>query len=661
MKIFNGLIITTLFGLMALTASIVVEDEFAVYDQVTLVISLAWAIANWVLMLQPASTAQLAWHQWMVAHGIRKPHMLLAGLGLIIIVIVRHIIQLQYLYAQYILSLNSVDLLYRYAHAVVMTWFIGWVYVVMSVWPPLNYLSIWRAYRRELLSIGAIAIIAIGLRTYQLGLVPNILNGDEGLIGWWAASLFRYDGPLGFVFGAIDGVGTTYLYLKSLIFMVFGQNAMTVRLLPAIAGIVSILTNYWFARQLFGQRVAIITAILLLFAHTHIHFSRQVAVSYIYATAFMPVYLWGIWQVVATRRMWPAIVAACALMLHVNFYLDAWAWAVFLVILVVAWAIVDRDAIRGAMQPLMFMFGLMIIGLTPMILWASAYPGEFLSRMSNDGSITTGWLAREAEIYGVSQAYILYQLFEAALLAFLTKPFIDFYHAGVPILDGLSAVVFVIGMILVHWQMRERKMLLVLGWFWGGVTALAILTIPISTYHYRLFAVVPVVYVIIAYTYDLLLQRIDAKFGVTVSRVIIGLLLMFFAIQNVQIYRTQLVDVCRYGGDLRTQQAGVISNYLFAQNDPGATVLIYGNKNEFHYGPWMTMDFMNPTMQYVNANIDTDSRVYVDGNQNVYVVIVPEFYFLTEGLSKQYNTSRVFNLMHCGEPILRVLKASKSE
>lgn len=659
MKIFHGFIITTLFVLMALAASIVVADEFAIYDQVTLLISVSWALANWVLMLQPASTAQMAWHRWFVSHGIRKPHIFIAGLGLIMVVIIRHAIQVRYLYAQYLLSSDSVALLYRYAHTIVVTWFVGWMYVVMSVWPSLSYKTIWHTYRHELIGLGGMLVVATILRTYQLGLVPNILNGDEGLIGWWAASLFTVEGPLGFVFGAIDGVGTTYLYLMAQIFGVSGQNAMTVRLLPALAGIGSIVTNYWLARQLFGRRVAFITAVLLLFAHTHIHFSRQVAVSYIYATLFMPVYLWGIWQVVATQRVWPAIVAACALMLHVNFYLDAWAWAVFLVILVGAWFVVDRVAIVRAVRPLAFMFGLMIIGLSPMIIWASAYPGEFVSRMSMDGSITTGWLAREAELYGVSQLAILYQLFEAAILAFLTTPFIDFYHAGVPILDSVSAVVFVIGMAIVHWQMRTRKMLLLLGWFWGGVVALAILTIPISTYHYRLFAVVPVVYLIIAYTYDLVLQRIDAKFGATVSRVLIGLVLVFYAIQNVQIYRTQFVDVCRYGGDLRTQQAGVISNYLFTLNDPDATVVIYGNLNEFHYGPWMTMDFMNPRMQFVNATIDSDSRTYLDNDGSVYVVIVPELYFVTAGLSDQYNTSTVVNLMHCGEPILRVLKANK--
>lgn len=659
MKIFHGIIIATLFALMAVAASIIVADEFAIYDQVTLLVSVAWALANWVLMLQPASTAQMAWHQWLHIHGIRRPHIFIAGLGLIIVVIIRHTIQVQQLYMQYVPLMESVELLNRYAQTVVLTWFVGWVYVVMSVWPPLKYRSLVQTYRRELLLLSGLLIIAVLLRTYQLGLVPNILNGDEGLIGWWAASMFTYEGPLGFVFGAIDGVGTTYLYVMAQIFSVFGQNAMTVRLLPALAGIGSIVTNYWFARQLFGQRVAVITAILLVFAHTHIHFSRQVAVSYIYATLFMPVYLWGIWQVVATRRAWPAIVAACALMLHVNFYLDAWAWAVFLLILVGAWFVVDRESIIQAARPLLFMFGLMIIGLSPMILWASAYPGEFVSRMSMDGSITTGWLAREAEIYEVSQLFILYQLFEAAILSFLTTPFIDFYHAGVPTLDSVSAVVFVIGMAIVHWQMRTRKMLLLLGWFWGGVTALAILTIPISTYHYRLFAVVPVVYLIIAYTYDLLLQRIDSKFGTTVSQVLIGLVLVFYAIQNVQIYRTQLVNVCRYGGDLRTQQAGVVSNYLFAQNDPDSIVLIYGNMNEFHYGPWMTMDFMNPRMQFENVTIETDVRAFLDDNRSVYVVIVPELYFVTEGLSEQYNTSTVVNLMHCGEPILRVLKANK--
>lgn len=483
------------------------------------------------------------------------------------------------------------------------------------------------------------------------------MNGDEGLIGWWAVTLMRLQGAFSFVFGAIDGVGTSYLYISAGIYSLFGQNAMTARMLPAVACVISIVTNYWFARQLFGQRVALITAVLLVFAHTHIHFSRQLAVSYIYSTAFIPIYLWGIWRVVETKRLWPAMVAAFGLMLHVNFYLDAWAWSVFLVILVGAWAIVDRQAIVAAAKPLAFMFFMILLGLLPMILWARNFPGEFMSRMSTDGSVTTGWLAREAELYGVSQVQIIYQLFEAAILAFLTKPFNDFYHAQVPILDSLSAVMFVIGMVFIHIQLRSRRMLLLLGWFWGGVVALAILTVPISTYHYLLFAVVPVVYLIIAYTYDVVLTKLELVVDTRVIHTILVCVVVFFAIQNVSIYRSELAQVCRYGGNLRTQQAGVLSNYLFKQNTPQATVLIYGNLDEFHYGPWKTIDFMNPQMRYVNADLSTDPTLYLDSETPVYIIVVPERHYMIKSLVTQYRAQVVYNLLHCDEPVLYAFEA----
>ncbi|MBM4414415.1 MAG: hypothetical protein FJ040_13345 [Chloroflexi bacterium] len=73
------------------------------------------------------------------------------------------------------------------------------------------------------------------------------MNGDEGLIGWWAVTLMRLQGAFSFVFGAIDGVGTSYLYISAGIYSLFGQNAMTARMLPAVACVISIVTNYWFA------------------------------------------------------------------------------------------------------------------------------------------------------------------------------------------------------------------------------------------------------------------------------------------------------------------------------------------------------------------------------------------------------------------------------
>lgn len=660
MKLLNGYLVFTMIIMLIHVAFMVVVDEFVMYDQVVLVVCLAWVLTNWTLMLQPASTANAPWHSWLVTRGIRRPHIFIAGIGMVMIVAVRHYIQVHVVYDSVIVRTDFVHILTRYGQTAVITWSIAWSYLLLSVWPNIDWRAVWHRHIREIVSLVVLIGIAVLLRGYALGLVPNLLNGDEGLIGWWATTLFTIEGPLAFVFSAIDGVGTTYLYVMSLIFAMFGQNAMSLRLLPAIAGVVAVATNYWLARQLFGPRIALLTAIMLVFAHTHIHFSRQVAVSYIYATAFMPIYLWGIWQVVATQRIWPAVVAATALMVHVNFYLDAWAWAVFLVILTGAWWIVDRAAICRAARPLAFMFGLMVLGLSPMIVWAVDFPGEFVSRLSNDGSINTGWLAREAALYNVSEIQIIYTLFEAALLAFLTKPFIDFYHAEVPILDALSAILFVGGMILLHLQLSQRRTLLLLGWFWGGVTALAVLTIPISTYHYRLFAVVPVVYLIVAYTYDALMRVIERAFGTTVTRVVLVMSMMYFAIHNVQIYRTQLAEVCRYGGDLRTQQAGILSNYLYARGDPMATVVIYGNPDEFHYGPWKTMDFMNPQMQFINMRANETVSANLVRESSLYVVVVPELYHLLPKFASEYNTNQAFTLSDCGQPILSVLKANTS-
>ncbi len=661
MKLLHAYVVITMSLMIALAATIVVQDRFAIYDQLTMLVGITWVLVNWVLGMQPASTTKMYWYQWLHLRGVWHPQLFVAGLGVILIVIVRQVLQVYVLYSDYIMMGAYTEVLARYAQAVVVSWFIGWSYLVIAVCPKHDYRAILHQHWKELLVVSVLVMAALILRVYALGLIPNLLNGDEGLIGWWATTLFTVDGPLAFVFSAIDGVGTTYLYVMSLVFAIFGQNAMTVRLIPAIAGILSIVTNYWLARQLFGPRVALVTAVLLVFAHTHVHFSRQVAVSYIYSTVFMPIYLWGVWQVVATRRIWPAVVAACGLMLHVNFYLDAWAWAVFLVILVLAWSIVDRHAIIQAIRPLAFMFGLMLVGLSPMLAWAFNNSGEFMSRMSNDGSITTGWLAREAAMYDVSQLYILYTLLEAAILAFLTKPFLDFYHAEVPILDGLSAIVFVVGLVALHLQLKKRSTLLLLGWFWGGITALAILTIPISTYHYRLFAVVPVVYLIIANTYEAIWKRIDAKLGRDVSTILMVLMLVFYAMQNLWIYRTQLAEVCRYGGDLRTQQAGIVSNYLYSLGDPYATVLIYGNMNEFHYGPWMTMDFMNPHMRFVNMSISESPSADIASAQSVYVVVVPEYHHLLRMFGERYNTEQVTTISQCDQPILYVLKAATTQ
>ena len=449
--------------------------------------------AVWLCVLL-VSVAALIYARFMPTQDIVKSPLFVAGVVVLAIVFIRQWLQLTHFDRDITEAFYSNDAsLFRYATTQLVMWVCGWSYLLVATIPARSLPTLARQYWREWSIVTAIIVVAGVLRFVDLGIVPHIINGDEGLIGTWASQVMTQIGTLGLVFANMDGVGTNYLYVMGWIFQLFGQNALTVRILPALFGVLAVGTNYLFTRALFGQRTATIMAVLLTFAHVHVHFSRTVAVSYIYATALVPLVLWGLWQVVQTRQLWPAGIAALALALQINLYVDGWAWSVLVLLIIVAWLIVDRAAVIAAWRQLAVMLGLMLLGLAPMILWGVYHPADFFARLSTDGSIITGWVAREAASKGISSFQQILEMYQYAFSTFISLPFGDFYHAEVPTLDIVSAGLFLVGLVLVHNRLHTRRMLLVLGWFWGGVTALAVFTIPFSTYHYRLLVVLPVV------------------------------------------------------------------------------------------------------------------------------------------------------------------------
>ena len=192
----------------------------------------------------------------------------IVGALVLTIVFVRQWVQLAHLDDEITEAFYNNDTsLFRYATTQLVLWVCGWSYLLVATIPAWSLPTLARQYWRECGIITALIVAAGVLRLVDLGIVPHIINGDEGLIGTWASQVMTQIGTLGLVFANMDGVGTNYLYVMSGLFQLFGQNALTVRLLPALFGVLAVGTNYLFTRALFGQRTATIMAVLLTFAH----------------------------------------------------------------------------------------------------------------------------------------------------------------------------------------------------------------------------------------------------------------------------------------------------------------------------------------------------------------------------------------------------------
>ena len=598
-----------------------VADTMAKYDVFLMAIAIGMSVVGILPTFRRGDFSNLHWFSSLEISSVPS---LIAGCLVLVGVFVRQWVQMSSPIEIDLAMVANVSSRIRYAVVLNISYLCGWVLILWAVRPQIAYQEWWQTHRREVLPVMVLMGIAAVMRLVWLNEYPNIINGDEGLIGWWARTMFAETGPLAFTLTAMDGVGTFYLTILRGLISLFGSEVWVLRIMPALAGTASIGSIYLLARQVYGVRVGLLSAVLLTFAHTHIHFSRQIAVSYIYAAFFLPIVLWALWQMVATRRAWPAVLAGFLLTMHANFYVDAWAWAVLTVLILAAWSIVDRATIVHAAPAIGLFVGTAVLGFGPQLVWAAVLPQEFFSRLTSDGSFVSGWIYQEAVNNNVSVVQFVLYLYQVAFEAILTSPFIDFYHADVPILDMFSALLFGIGVVIVHRHIRTRRSLLILGWFWGGMTALAVFTLPVSTYHYRLFVIVPVLMVFCAIGLDWLWSLVARRVPQRVAMVLVSVLVVTIGIINVHVYVTRLALDCRYGGDHQTQRAGAAARFLKEQNIHDAEVVIVGQLNDLHAGTWKSFEYLNETLHFSNAYPDASYDFTPLRGQDVYILYIPE-------------------------------------
>jgi len=147
---------------------------------------------------------------------------------------------------------------------------------------------------KELLILGLILLLALGLRVYKIAEVPPSLFGDEVDTGYQAYSILKtgrdYFGkkwPIHFQsYG--DWRMPLYIYLLAPSIHFLGLNELAVRLPAAIFGTLGVLMAFLLAKKITNdEKVALVAAFLLSISPWHLQFSRG-AFEAILLTVFYP-------------------------------------------------------------------------------------------------------------------------------------------------------------------------------------------------------------------------------------------------------------------------------------------------------------------------------------------------------------------------------------
>ena len=483
---------------------------------------------------------------------------------------------------------------------VVILW-VGGSLAWLAAWAP-GWKPDWRtwlkAHRGELITIGLVTLAAAAFRFYQLGQIPRVINGDEGLIGQFALGSDR--NPLANPFSLFENFGGLYMQLIALGIRLFGRDPFALRLMPAIGGSLTIPVVYGLGRWLLGRRPALVAAMLLAVSHAAIHFSRTVAVAYTQGTWLVPLELYFFISGLQRRSARRMALGGLFLGLHFSIYVSAQIIAAMLVVYLVIVAIINRSLVRPAWRPIAI-FGLTaLLVASPQLVYNTRHLDQFMARLNADGTFQSGWLASQMAVTGQSAPQILLDRIAHTFLSLIYYPADEFYGSTIPILGVVTAVFFMLGLGYSLWRTRDPHYLLLNGYFWSGIVAIGIFSVPPGADSYRVLIVLPAAILMAAIGLELVLNVL-ALTAPDRRPIRIGVLACFvgaIALINLQSYFVDFATQCRYGGGLGTSFASYLGHYERTLK-PETTVYLLSS-DSLRYGTHLSVDFLGGGIPVIN-------------------------------------------------------------
>lgn len=463
----------------------------------------------------------------------------------------------------------------------VALWALGGVFYLAAFWPAPAWAEGWRAWARARLAtlsawvqahrveLGLLAVITLvgaAARLYALGAVPDVVSGDEGRIGSLGLSTLR--GEIVSPFITTSGHSTLYLFLEGWSLGVWGtHSAFGLRFIHALAGALTVIVAYLLGRQLFDARVGLVAAALVAVSHFHIHFSRVIVAGGIMDALLAGLAVFFFWRGLQRHSTLAFVLSGLIVSLHLYIYMGGRLVILFLLAYVVVLYVVKPQLARANTGNFLVFLGGFLVLAPPMAWWAGAHPEEIMARVNRVGIYQSGWMAQEMLRTGKGELEILAEQLRQAMLVFTYYPAHGFYWSEWPMLDHLTAVPFVLGLLYALWKTFDSRFLLLNAWFWSAVIAGNVLLESPALGAYRILVVIPVVMVFAALAIVKLmdLARQGMSLNPRIPLAAAGVFLALVAARNLNYYFNDWGRGCRYE-DGATRLASKMGAYLGTLN-----------------------------------------------------------------------------------------------
>ncbi|NOH01859.1 MAG: hypothetical protein HND47_07785 [Chloroflexi bacterium] len=303
---------------------------------------------------------------------------------------------------------------------------------------------------------------------------------------------------------------------------------------------------------------------MLAFSHSHIHFSRIVSVAYIQDTWLIPLELYFLVSGLEKRESWRTALSGVLLAIHYSFYLTSQIVTGLVLIYMILLAVFYRNWFKQRISQALTFWGGFIIVILPTVYFAYRDPAAFLHRLTQAGTFQSGWLELTMELTGKSASQILFERVVHAFLSLFYYPALDFYGSPVPMMSMISTVMFLAGLGLALWRIRNPAYLLLNGYLWGSVAAIGIFATPPSADSYRMLMALPAAMTLASLGLNQVLEfmGVEAEKTQHAYRFAVSAVLSSLIIFNLWTYYGDFAGKCRFAENLPGRFASYLGSEL---------------------------------------------------------------------------------------------------
>lgn len=323
-------------------------------------------------------------------------------------------------------------------------------------------------------------LAALMIRIINLGSIPGAFHVDEAGVARFAmVDLFGNPGQV--INPFMTGPGSQpalyhYLILASMKFSGFSIGGA--RLSSAIAGSLGAITSYFLIKHFSGKRTAIFATVLLVCSHFDIHYSR-LALNNIWDTIWVPLIIFLFSKGWEEKWDGGGVLAGVALGFSQYFYHGS-----KIVLFLLLFLVFTRWQVGGsAKRKIFFLIRMGITALViagPLVSFSFIKPDFYYARLHDDW----GW-KNQAVFTALGEInygkYIWHQgVHSLGVYNYFPDPN-GFYHPVIPLVFGLSSVIFQTGFLTALIRKNWLPILwILLTSFFGGF----LLSVPNSSPHF---------------------------------------------------------------------------------------------------------------------------------------------------------------------------------